>query len=212
MLLPATYQIEISFSHSNQKLAEGKAEDIMGEVSKTHKAIQWAYTSCYCAKLTSGFSKCHLIMFMSNRTVRRSLDKTISNLEMELAVARMSKTSAGGISLESKSNQTLQKAFVVIGINTAFSSRKRRDSVRETWMPRGPAVSPNITCLFGSLIFLYGKCACMNGLYQTWVIKLSSWELLLWCYRRKTEEIGERERDCYKVCDRAQCHTRGCSG
>ncbi|WRX30074.1 Glycosyl transferase [Theobroma cacao] len=89
-----------------RKLAEGKAEDIMGEVSKTHKAIQ-------------------------------SLDKTISNLEMELAVARMSKTSAGGISLESKSNQTLQKAFVVIGINTAFSSRKRRDSVRETWMPRG---------------------------------------------------------------------------
>lgn len=30
-----------------------------------------------------------------------------------------------------------QKAFVVIGINTAFSSRKRRDSVRETWMPKG---------------------------------------------------------------------------
>lgn len=34
-------------------------------------------------------------------------------------------------------NQTLQKAFVVIGINTAFSSRKRRDSVRKTWMPKG---------------------------------------------------------------------------
>ena len=30
-----------------------------------------------------------------------------------------------------------KKAFVVIGINTAFSSRKRRDSVRETWMPQG---------------------------------------------------------------------------
>ncbi|KAK1313174.1 Beta-1,3-galactosyltransferase 7 [Acorus calamus] len=30
-----------------------------------------------------------------------------------------------------------EKAFVVIGINTAFSSRKRRDSVRETWMPQG---------------------------------------------------------------------------
>ncbi|KAJ0483563.1 putative glycosyl transferase, family 31 [Helianthus annuus] len=30
-----------------------------------------------------------------------------------------------------------KKAFVVIGINTAFSSRRRRDSVRETWMPRG---------------------------------------------------------------------------
>ncbi|KAJ7534906.1 hypothetical protein O6H91_12G009600 [Diphasiastrum complanatum] len=30
-----------------------------------------------------------------------------------------------------------KKAFVVVGINTAFSSRKRRDSVRQTWMPRG---------------------------------------------------------------------------
>lgn len=30
-----------------------------------------------------------------------------------------------------------QKVFVVIGINTAFSSRKRRDSVRQTWMPGG---------------------------------------------------------------------------
>ncbi|XP_024524441.1 probable beta-1,3-galactosyltransferase 4 isoform X2 [Selaginella moellendorffii] len=29
------------------------------------------------------------------------------------------------------------KVLVVVGINTAFTSRKRRDSVRETWMPRG---------------------------------------------------------------------------
>ncbi|KAI5084151.1 hypothetical protein GOP47_0000320 [Adiantum capillus-veneris] len=29
------------------------------------------------------------------------------------------------------------KVFMVVGINTAFSSRKRRDSVRRTWMPRG---------------------------------------------------------------------------
>ncbi|KAJ7539236.1 hypothetical protein O6H91_11G082200 [Diphasiastrum complanatum] len=30
-----------------------------------------------------------------------------------------------------------KKAFVVVGINTAFSSRRRRDSVRRTWAPRG---------------------------------------------------------------------------
>ncbi|ONM35926.1 Mitotic spindle checkpoint protein MAD1 [Zea mays] len=30
-----------------------------------------------------------------------------------------------------------QKAFVVVGINTAFTSRKRRDSLRDTWVPRG---------------------------------------------------------------------------
>lgn len=30
-----------------------------------------------------------------------------------------------------------QKVFFVMGIITAFSSRKRRDSIRETWMPQG---------------------------------------------------------------------------
>ncbi len=30
-----------------------------------------------------------------------------------------------------------QKAFIVIGINTAFSSRKKCDSVQESWMPQG---------------------------------------------------------------------------
>lgn len=30
-----------------------------------------------------------------------------------------------------------KKAFAVIGINTAFSSRTRRDSLRNTWMPQG---------------------------------------------------------------------------
>ncbi|KAK8568797.1 hypothetical protein V6N13_106680 [Hibiscus sabdariffa] len=91
-----------------RRLVEGKAEDIMGEVSKTHKAIQ-------------------------------SLEKTISNLEMELAVSRMSKSDVGDVALRKpqSSNHTLQKVFAVIGINTAFSSRKRRDSVRATWMPTG---------------------------------------------------------------------------
>ncbi|GMH31411.1 hypothetical protein Nepgr_033254 [Nepenthes gracilis] len=87
------------------ELMEGKFGDIMGEVARTHQAIQ-------------------------------SLDKTVSTLEMELAVARTSQ--AGGLLSPGRaSNHSLQKAFVVIGINTAFSSKKRRDSVRETWMPRG---------------------------------------------------------------------------
>ncbi|XP_066394423.1 beta-1,3-galactosyltransferase 7-like [Miscanthus floridulus] len=78
--------------------------DIMGEVSKTHEAIQ-------------------------------SLEKSIDTLQMELAAKRSSNElhgeSTGGISKQRR------RAFVVIGINTAFSSRKRRDSVRETWMPQG---------------------------------------------------------------------------
>ncbi|KAG2389874.1 Beta-1,3-galactosyltransferase 7 [Vigna angularis] len=88
-------------------------KDVMSEVYKTHEAIQ-------------------------------SLDKQISILQMELAVARSGRESeisdgsantlATGSSIEDPSRK---KMFLVIGINTAFSSRKRRDSVRETWMPQG---------------------------------------------------------------------------
>ncbi|KAG1363632.1 putative beta-1,3-galactosyltransferase 8 [Cocos nucifera] len=102
-------QSKISLTaHDKHRLGEGNTKDIMGEVSKTHQAIQ-------------------------------SLDKTISTLEMELAVARANQNGGqatpGGAAMGS--NKGLQKAFVVIGINTAFSSKKRRDSIRETWMPRG---------------------------------------------------------------------------
>lgn len=72
----------------------------------------------------------------------RTLDKTISTLEMELAAAKAAQGSilGGGTMMEDaeKSDSSKRrKYFMVIGINTAFSSRKRRDSVRATWMPQG---------------------------------------------------------------------------
>ncbi|KAK9110151.1 hypothetical protein Sjap_018211 [Stephania japonica] len=91
-------------------------KDIMGEVYKTHEAIQ-------------------------------SLDKTISTLQMELAATRssyeMGSTTDHSSTISTSSSNVdppSKKAFVVIGINTAFSSRKRRDSVRETWMPQGESL------------------------------------------------------------------------
>ncbi|KAJ4977108.1 hypothetical protein NE237_002214 [Protea cynaroides] len=74
--------------------------------------------------------------------IRRTLDKTISNLEMELAAARATQESilnGSPISGNLKVSQSTRKRkyLMVIGINTAFSSRKRRDSVRATWMPQG---------------------------------------------------------------------------
>ena len=66
----------------------------------------------------------------------RTLDKTISNLEMELASAKASQESMlNGAPMSESTGKW--KYFMVIGINTAFSSRKRRDSVRATWMPQG---------------------------------------------------------------------------
>ncbi|CAA6658203.1 unnamed protein product [Spirodela intermedia] len=97
----------------DSKSTEGKRDpkDVLEEVSKTHDAIQ-------------------------------TLDKTISNLEMELAAARAAQESILSGSPVSGDQKVAEidgrrKYLMVIGINTAFSSRKRRDSVRMTWMPQG---------------------------------------------------------------------------
>ncbi|KAF8379907.1 hypothetical protein HHK36_027372 [Tetracentron sinense] len=71
-----------------------------------------------------------------------TLDKTISSLEMQLAAARAGKEgnqegSPMIMKLGTEQLKERQKVFFVIGIITAFSSRKRRDSIRETWMPQG---------------------------------------------------------------------------
>jgi hypothetical protein len=72
----------------------------------------------------------------------QTLDKTIANLETELAAARTLQESllnGSPVAEEFKVSESIgkRKYRMVIGINTAFSSRKRRDSIRYTWMPRG---------------------------------------------------------------------------
>ncbi|OIW09375.1 hypothetical protein TanjilG_01346 [Lupinus angustifolius] len=95
-----------------EKEVKPETKIIYREVSNTHNAIQ-------------------------------TLDKTISNLEMELAAAKSAQESirsGGPVSQDikmSESSSTKRRYLMVIGINTAFSSRKRRDSIRATWMPQG---------------------------------------------------------------------------
>ncbi|KAF8687360.1 hypothetical protein HU200_043046 [Digitaria exilis] len=72
----------------------------------------------------------------------QTLDKTIANLETELSAARTLQDSfliGSPVSEEYKASEPTgrRKYLMVIGINTAFNSRKRRDSVRNTWMPKG---------------------------------------------------------------------------
>ncbi|KAH8515984.1 hypothetical protein H0E87_004412 [Populus deltoides] len=69
---------------------------------------------------------------LKTHEVIQSLDKSIAVLQTQLA-----SKSSQEMSLKSSAPVPRQKVFMVIGINTAFSSRKRRDSVRETWMPQG---------------------------------------------------------------------------
>ncbi|CAL5040026.1 unnamed protein product [Urochloa decumbens] len=72
----------------------------------------------------------------------QTLDKTIANLETELSAARTLQDSflnGSPVQEEYKAAEPTgrRKYLMVIGINTAFSSRKRRDSIRNTWMPQG---------------------------------------------------------------------------
>ncbi|KAM7253077.1 hypothetical protein ACFE04_025695 [Oxalis oulophora] len=70
----------------------------------------------------------------------QNLDKSFTTLKKQLEETRTSKelqdpSSTGSTLADEKTDKP--KAFVVIGINTAFSSRRRRDSIRQTWMPQG---------------------------------------------------------------------------
>ncbi|KAL8159231.1 hypothetical protein V2J09_000768 [Rumex salicifolius] len=71
--------------------------------------------------------------------VIKSLVKSVTMLEMELSASRSSLESGSSPqpAILSSDGQPRKRMLMVVGINTAFSSRKRRDSVRETWMPQG---------------------------------------------------------------------------
>ena len=80
----------------------------------------------------------NLLLYMECRTV----DKAISDLEMKLVAARaeretIMKDPMISEDLKNVESTLKRKYFMVIGINTAFSSRERRDSVRATWIPQG---------------------------------------------------------------------------
>ncbi|XP_010457598.1 PREDICTED: probable beta-1,3-galactosyltransferase 2 isoform X3 [Camelina sativa] len=94
-----------------QKEVKRDPQALLGQVANTHIALQ-------------------------------TLDKTISSLEMELAAARSVQESlqnGAPVSddMGKKQPQVKRRYLMVVGINTAFSSRKRRDSIRATWMPQG---------------------------------------------------------------------------
>ncbi|KAG6404191.1 hypothetical protein SASPL_136431 [Salvia splendens] len=83
------------------------------------------------------FSKAHEAM--------QSLDSSVAKLRMELPSNKKHRKLGNFENLNGNStfagNAVMRKkVFMVIGINTAFSGRRRRDSIRETWMPRGKSL------------------------------------------------------------------------
>ncbi|KAJ0691996.1 putative galactosylxylosylprotein 3-beta-galactosyltransferase [Helianthus annuus] len=88
-----------------------KDHDVLGEVHKTQEAI-------------------------------KSLESSVSELRSELSNNQSSseeviRDDSHPHKTDGDTSESRKKVFMVIGINTAFSSRRRRDSIRETWMPRG---------------------------------------------------------------------------
>ncbi|PIN11014.1 Galactosyltransferase [Handroanthus impetiginosus] len=88
-------------------------------------------------EVVKDFSKAHEAI--------ESLDSSVAKLRLEVPSNKKSRKignfeNVTGISMNNDSSVTRKNVFMVIGINTAFSSRKRRDSIRETWMPRGKSL------------------------------------------------------------------------
>ncbi|KAG5621484.1 hypothetical protein H5410_006702 [Solanum commersonii] len=73
--------------------------------------------------------------------LNRSLDDSISKIQSELPstkdplIPRITEQ-VPSLSTDSGERRPRKKTFMVIGINTTFSSRKRRDSIGPTWMPQ----------------------------------------------------------------------------
>lgn len=83
----------------------------------------------------------------------RSLDKSVSTLSSTRSSQEM---------VDGSETNPRKKVFMVMGINTAFSSRKRRDSVRETWMPQGFVL--NLMILYNySFLHLVKSCGFFTG-------------------------------------------------
>ncbi|KAL6005784.1 hypothetical protein ACLOJK_006357 [Asimina triloba] len=104
-------------------------------------------------------------------TSLRSLERTISSLEMQLATARAAQASDHNASpmatkLGTEQPKDRPKVFFVMGIITAFNSRKRRDSIRHTWMPQGEKLRKLEREKGIVMRFVIGHCATSGGVLE----------------------------------------------
>jgi len=111
-----------------------------------------------CSKLMMFYLVLFLMVLLFIGALNRSLDDSISKIQSELPstkdplIPRITEE-VPSLSTDSGGRRPKKKTFMVIGINTTFSSRKRRDSIRKTWMPQG--VNYNIIDVYTSSIFIF---------------------------------------------------------
>ncbi|CAM6104030.1 unnamed protein product [Calypogeia fissa] len=90
-----------------------------------------------------GYQKDILSECSQINSATKDLHNTVSSLKMELEAdghllsekSRMSGSPKVGKVVQD-TNKVRPKAFMVIGINTGFTSQERRDAIRATWMPK----------------------------------------------------------------------------
>ncbi|XP_062192777.1 beta-1,6-galactosyltransferase GALT31A-like [Phragmites australis] len=91
-------------------------------------------------KIISDHSRVALNQVPQTREVIMALDKTISDIEMRLAAARAAQAMSQGVSpsdSEGDQGSMRPRLSFVMGIFTTSANRKRRNSIRQTWMPQG---------------------------------------------------------------------------
>nr|KJB59160.1 hypothetical protein B456_009G242100 [Gossypium raimondii] len=114
---------------------------VLGTVFSNRLWIPTIFNDCDTKKkpATDNFEKGEVL---KTHEAIESLDKSFATLQIKLAPPGSSQKmknsdATGAVSTLAGIDSPRKKAFMVIGINTAFSSRRRRDSIRETWMPQG---------------------------------------------------------------------------
>ncbi|KAK2359035.1 putative beta-1,3-galactosyltransferase [Trifolium repens] len=121
LLCFASFCAGMFFSDRMWSMSENK------EISTTSKEIERI-------KLNSDGCNLNLVVKPSSNYSKVEVSNT-QNIINSLPVFLVIDSSVSG-KPEKVESTPRKKCFIVIGINTAFSSRKRRDSVRETWMPQ----------------------------------------------------------------------------
>lgn len=134
----------------------------------------------------------------------RKLDKTIPKLELKSTAARAAHGSArDGFSISGSLNNIEtnmnRKYFMVIGINTAFSSRKRRDSIRATWMPQGALTWLHISLFLSKLRTCY-MLFYFLVISNLWSMGFHGLNITRW----EEKEVGGREGHCDTLCHWSQ--------
>ncbi|XP_062229581.1 probable beta-1,3-galactosyltransferase 2 [Phragmites australis] len=140
LLCVGSFGLGLLFTNRMWTLPEASEVPIPNE--RRQKEAELAAGDCNLGKVQGKRDYNDMLHISDTHHDVQTLDKTIANLETELSAVRSLQYSflnGSPVSEEYKASESTgrRKYLMVIGINTAFSSRKRRDSIRNTWMPQG---------------------------------------------------------------------------